>query len=62
MAIKLVNREWCAYADDFRCEFIVDSNDDFADLPKSCAGSTALSPSGDMVMVNASNEWVAFGG
>lgn len=62
MAIELVNREWCAYADDFRCEYIVDSNDDFADLPKSGAGSTALSPSGDMVMVNASGEWVAFGG
>jgi hypothetical protein len=62
MAIKLINREWCAYADDFKCEFIVDSNDDFANLPKSCAGSTALSPTGDMMFVNASGEWVKFGG
>jgi hypothetical protein len=62
MAIKCVNRNYCAFVDDYQCEFIVDSNDDFANLPKSCAGSTALSPSGDMVMVNASGEWVAFGG
>lgn len=62
MAIKLVNREWCAYADDFRCEYIVDSNDDFENLPKSCVGSVALSPSGDVRVVNASGEWVEFGG
>ena len=62
MAIKLVNREWCAFNHDYRCEFIVDSNDDFENLPKSCVGSTALSPSGDIMVVNASGEWVAFGG
>ena len=62
MAIKLVNREWCACVNDFRHEYIVDSNDDFANLPQCAAGSTALSPSGDMRMVNASGEWVEFGG
>jgi hypothetical protein len=62
MAIKLINREWCVFAEDFRCEFIVDSDDDFASLPKSCAGSTAVSPSGKVMMVNASGEWVEFGG
>lgn len=62
MAIKLVSREWCACTNDYRCEFIVDSPEDFEDLPPSCVGSTAVSPSGDVQMVNASGEWVAFGG
>ena len=62
MAIKLVERRYCAYDDDYRCDFIVDANDDFAYLPECCAGSTALSPSGDIMVVNASGEWVEFGG
>ena len=67
MAIKLVKFEYGAYNQETRNimvirEFMVDSNDDFQYLPKSDPGSTALSPTGDMMMVNASGEWVAFGG
>lgn len=62
MAIKMVHREWCACTNDYRCEFIVDSSDDFENLPQSCVGSVALSPNGDVMLVNASNEWVPFGG
>lgn len=62
MAIKLINKEWCAYADDFRCEFIVDSDADFENLPSACPGSMAVSPSGAVKIVNASGQWVAFGG
>ena len=61
MAIKLISKEYCACVDDYRCEYIVDSDTDFANLPKSCVGSTALSPSGAMHIVNASGEWVPFG-
>lgn len=62
MAIQLVKREYCEHADDYICDFIVDSTEDLENLPECCAGSTALSPSGDIYMVNASNEWVEFGG
>lgn len=63
MAIKLVNREWCACVNDFRHEYIADTNADFENLPACAAGSTALSvESGDIMVVNASGEWVKFGG
>lgn len=61
MAIKLISLEYCECVDDYRREYIVDSDADFANLPKSCVGSTALSPSGAMRIVNASGEWVPFG-
>ena len=61
MAIKLVGREYCAHLDDYRHEYICDADVDFMDLPKSCVGSTALSTSGAIRMVNASGEWVPFG-
>lgn len=44
------------------CEFIVDSPDDFIDLPKAATGSIAVAPNGDVMVVNASGEWVKFGG
>ena len=62
MAIKLVNREWCACVNDFRHEYIVDSTADFENLPQCAAGSMAVAPSGEVKMVNASGEWVDFGG
>lgn len=61
MAIKLINSEYCPFNGAERKEFMVDADADFANLPKSCAGSTALSPFGNMQIVNASGEWVAFG-
>lgn len=62
MAIKLVNEKYCAFVDDYQCEYIVDSDADFANLPEAAPGSTALSPSGAIMVVNASGQWVAFGG
>lgn len=61
MAIKLISSEYCACVNDYRREYICDSDADFANLPKSCVGSTAVSPSGAVRMVNASGEWVQFG-
>ena len=62
MAIKKVNSEGCTSTDIYRCEFIVDTDADFENLPAACPGSMALSPSGKMMIVNASGEWVKFGG
>lgn len=65
MAIKLVKIENGVYTKDGTIlvkEFIVDSDADFANLPEAAPGSIALSPSGAIMIVNASNEWVKFGG
>ena len=62
MAIKLIASEYCGYVDDYRREYVVDSDDDFINLPDSGVGSIAVSPSGAVQMVNASGEWVDFGG
>ena len=61
MAIKIINESYCSFEGAYRREYVVDSDADFANLPESCTGSTALSPSGAMQIVNASGEWVAFG-
>ena len=58
MAIKTIK--------DYRHEqgavsFVVDSDADFANLPKCDPGSTAVSPSGKVYRVNASGKWVEFG-
>lgn len=65
MAIKLVKIENGVYTKDGTIlvkEFIVDSDADFANLPQAAPGSTALSPSGTVMVVNASGNWVKFGG
>lgn len=66
MAIKFVKIENGVYTKDGTIlvkEFIVDSDADFANLPKAASGSTALCPaSGTVMVVNASGEWVKFGG
>lgn len=44
-------------------EFICDTDADFADLPKSNPGDTAVSAAtGNVKVVNASGNWVDFGG
>ena len=62
MAIKIINREYCAFNDDYRIEYICDTEGDVANLPPSCVGSTAVLPSGKVYIVNASGNWVVFGG
>lgn len=59
MAIKLINKKWCPNVGDYRCEFVMDSADDAANLPNSCPGSTAMvaAKDGAMFMVNASGAW-----
>ena len=63
MAIKLINNEWCACQNDYIHEYIVDTETDIDNMPQSCTGSSALVvESGNIYMVNASDEWAKFGG
>lgn len=62
MAIKLVEMKYRSCMDDCVKKYIVDEDADLENLPKSAPSSTALSPSGKMKIVNASGEWVEFGG
>ena len=63
MAYKMVNKDWCDTQLMTRVDFIMDTDADAKDLPESCTGSMALSvESGKMFMVNASGNWVVFGG
>lgn len=59
MAFKLINRTFCPFTNAERCEFILDSAEDVADLPQCCAGSMALvaDKDGAGYIVNASGEW-----
>lgn len=61
MAYKVVEIEYRSCMDDFVKKYVVDSDADFAKLPKSAPASTAISPSGKIMIVNASGEWVDFG-
>ena len=59
--VKLVEKKWCACVGEYRLQFIVDTDADFANLPDACAGSEALCiESGKLMVVNASGEWVPF--
>ena len=61
MAIKMTHREYCACLNDYKCDFICDTDADFDTLPKACTGSTAVSiASGAIRIVNTAGEWVAF--
>lgn len=63
MAAKLVNVYWCACLNENQMDFVCDTDDDFADLPKCATGSCAISiVSGNVQMVNTAGEWVNFGG
>ena len=64
MASKLILREYRVWMDDYRHEYICDTDEDFASLPETCGtGSSAVSlASGNVKVVNTQGEWVTFGG
>lgn len=63
MAIKLMTREWCKCAHEYKHEYIVDTDADLNDLPECGTGSTAVSlESGTVKVVNTQGKWVTFGG
>ena len=63
MAIKMTGQTYCKCVEDYVREFICDTAADLANLPECCTKSTALViATGDVFVVNASGEWVKFGG
>lgn len=69
MSIKMINKKYSTQDDGDRyvCEFICDTESDVetlrAEHPNCCPQSTALVCStGDVYVVNASGQWVKFGG
>lgn len=59
MAYKCISKEWNETLKQYGCQFVCDSTEDIAKLPKCLPGSTAIvviegSP---VYMVNASGEW-----
>lgn len=63
MAYKLVNKEWCAFQENYTHDYIVDTDADIASLPSCCTGSSALVvESGNVYVVNASGAWAVYGG
>lgn len=67
MAIKLIGAKKLPFDGESENlvakEFLCDMDADFANLPASDPGSTAVSiESGSVKMVNTKGEWVTFGG
>jgi hypothetical protein len=59
----MVNKEWSHLLNEYQCDFIVDTEADISRLPECCVGSSALVvESGAIYMVNASGDWVMYGG
>ena len=63
MAFKLINSKWCPCLNSYQHDYIVDKEIDINDLPKCCTGSSALVvETGVTYLVNASGNWVVYGG
>lgn len=62
MAYKLTAREYNRVANIIKSEYVLDSKDDAAQLPKAAPGSTAIvaTAGGAIFIVNASGEWVVW--
>ena len=62
MAYKLVNEEWCPTLNACQRDYVCDTENDVANLPKCCTGSSALVvESGKVYVVNASGVWAVYG-
>lgn len=63
MAYKLINRQYIDFPKQYMDDYVCDTEADVTNLPDAATGSTALVvDSGKIYMVNASGNWVAFGG
>lgn len=63
MAWKLIDIRVNPLTNKKHREYICDTDADFESLPKAHAGDTAVSAAtGNIKVVNASGEWVEFGG
>lgn len=63
MAYKLTEIKPCYAMKDAQKTYVCDTEEDVGNLPKCAAGSMAMiADTGKIYMVNASGEWVNFGG
>ena len=63
MAIKRISNTWNEAMDEPVVTYLMDTDNDLEQLPDSAPSSTAISAeSGRVYIVNASGEWVEFGG
>lgn len=64
MAYKMVARDYNCCGNNYKCEYIADTDADLENLPEcDCVGSTAVSlESGRVMVVNTQGKWVEFGG
>ena len=61
MAVKCIDRKYTSVVRDYRCEFVCDTDADFALLPEADVGSVAVSlESGAIRVVNTAGAWVPF--
>lgn len=62
MAIKLIDEKYNPFPGLSRKEYLCDTDADFENLPEAAPGSGAVSvETGNIQVVNASGNWVAFG-
>ena len=62
MGISCTSMKRTSIVNEYRCEYICDTDADFATLPKADVGSTAVSiATGAIRVVNTAGEWVPFG-
>lgn len=63
MAYKMINREYVPCLNEYKEDYIADTEADVATLPQCATGSMALVvESGKVHMVNASGVWAVYGG
>ena len=63
MGHKIIDKRFVPLTNQVMYDYIIDTDEDVANLPKSPIGSNAVSlASGKVFVVNTKDEWVAFGG
>ena len=63
MGHKIIDKRFIPLTNQVMYDYIIDTDEDVANLPQSPVGSNAVSlASGTVFVVNTQGEWVAFGG
>ena len=63
MGHKIIDKRFIPLTNQVMYDYIIDTDEDVANLPQSPVGSNAVSSaSGKVFVVNTQGEWVAFGG
>ena len=63
MGHKIIDKRFIPLTNQVMYDYIIDTDEDVANLPQSPVGSNAVSlASGKVFVVNTQGEWVAFGG